>query len=83
MKTRKPSKEFEEFFDKASRCIMYRRFDQVYYISISVAARLTGRDRATVRKAVRAAGLYPEKGPRNAELYKSYQILRAIATGRD
>ena len=83
MKTRKPSKEFEEFFDKATRCIMYRRFDEVYYVSISVAARLTGRDRATVRKAVRGADLYPEKGPRNSELYKSYQIIRAIATGRD
>jgi hypothetical protein len=83
MKTRKPSKEFEQFYDKATRCIMYRRFDEVYYLSISVAARLTGRDRQTVRKAVRSADLYPEKGPRNAELYKSYQILRAIATGHD
>jgi hypothetical protein len=83
MKTRKSSKEFEEFYDKATRCIMYRRFDEVYYVSISVAARLTGRDRATVRKAVRSADLYPEKGPRNSDLYKSYQILRAIATGRD
>jgi hypothetical protein len=81
MKTRKPSKEFEEFFDEATRCIMYRRFDEVYYISISVAARLACVDRATVRKAVRSAGQYPEKGPRNAELYKSYQIIRAIATG--
>jgi hypothetical protein len=83
MKSRKPSNEFEEFFDEAIRCIMYRRFDEVYYISISVAARLTGRDRATVQKAARSAGLYPEKGPRNSELYKSYQIFRAIATGRD
>jgi hypothetical protein len=62
---------------------MYRRFDEVYYISISVAARLTGRDRATVRKAVRSANLYPEKGPLNAELYKTYQIFRAFATGHD
>ena len=81
MKTRQSSKEFEEFFDEESRCIMYRRFDLTYYISISVAARLTGRDRATVRKAVRSADLYPEKGPRNAELYKSDQIFRAIFTG--
>jgi hypothetical protein len=36
-----------------------------------------------VRKAIKAADLYPEKGPRNAELYKSSHILRAIATGRD
>jgi hypothetical protein len=83
MKTRKPSKAFEEFFDEATRCIMYRRFDEVYYISISVAARLARVDRATVRKAVRSAHLYPEKGPRNAELYKSYQIFRAIATGHE
>jgi hypothetical protein len=83
MKTRKKSEEFEEFFDKSTGCIMYRRFEEIYYVSISVAARLTGRDRQTVRKAVRSADLYSEKGPRNSELYKSYQIFRAIATGRD
>ena len=83
MKTRKPSKEFEEFFDKETRCIIHKRLEEVFYVSISVAARLTGRDRATVRKAIKAADLYPEKGPRNAELYRSSHILRAIATGHD
>jgi hypothetical protein len=75
--------ELTEFYDKETGCLMYSRFEEVYYISISVAARLTRRDRATVRKAVKTADLYPEKGPKNSELYKSYQILRAIATGHD
>jgi hypothetical protein len=56
--------------------------DSVAQLSISEAARLSGKNRATVAKA--AIGLKARPGPQNAMLYPAAQLLQALylsATG--
>jgi hypothetical protein len=53
--------------------------DREYYLSLNLCAILTGRDRATVKKAAR--DLESFDGPKGAKLYRSRHLLELVARG--
>jgi len=73
--------EFEEEFDEDGNLVAYSRIetDREYYVSLNLAAIMTGRDRATVRRAARELESYD--GPKGAKLYRSRHLFQLVMTG--
>jgi hypothetical protein len=76
---RKP--KFIEEFDSDGNLTGYTRVEQVkvHYLSLNLAAEVTGRDRKYVTKVARE--LESHQGPKRARLYYSPHLLEAIYTG--
>jgi hypothetical protein len=77
----KAQTEFEAEFDESGNLFCYSRIETAreYYLSLNLAAILTERDRATVRRAVR--DLESFDGPKGAKLYRSRHLLELVARG--
>jgi hypothetical protein len=73
--------KFEEEFDESGNLFCYSRIETAreYYVSLNLAAILTGRDRATVTRAVRE--LESCDGPKGAKLYRYRHLLGLVARG--
>ena len=73
--------EFEEEFDEDGNLVAYSRIEtsREYYVSLNLAAIMTGRDRATVRRAARELESYD--GPKGAKLYRYRHLLQLVARG--
>ena len=73
--------EFEEEFDEYGNLFCYSRIEKAreYYVSLNLAAIMTGRDRATVRRAARELESYD--GPKGAKLYRSRHLFQLVMTG--
>jgi hypothetical protein len=73
--------EFEEEFDEDGNLVAYSRIetDREYYVSLNLAAIMTGRDRATVRRAARELESYD--GPKGAKLYRYRHLFELVARG--
>jgi hypothetical protein len=73
--------EFEPEFDEDGNLVAYSRIetDREYYVSLNLAAIMTGRDRATVRRAARELESYD--GPKGAKLYRSRHLFQLVMTG--
>jgi hypothetical protein len=73
--------EFEAEFDECGNLFCYSRIetDREFYVSLNQAAILTGRDRATVTRAVRE--LESVDGPKGAKLYRYRHLLALVARG--
>lgn len=77
----KAESEFEPEFDEDGNLVAYSRIetDREYYVSLNLAAIMTGRDRATVRRAARELESYD--GPKGAKLYRSRHLFQLVMTG--
>jgi hypothetical protein len=77
----KAQTKFEEEFDEDGNLVAYSRIetDRQYYVSLNLAAILTGRDRATVRRAARELESYD--GPKGAKLYRYRHLFELVARG--
>ena len=77
----KAQTKFEEEFDEDGNLVGYSRIetDREYYVSLNLAAIMTGRDRATVRRAAR--DLESFDGPKGAKLYRYRHLLFLVARG--
>jgi hypothetical protein len=77
----KAQTKFEAEFDESGNLLCYSRIETAreYYMSLNLAAILTGRDRATVTKAARELESYD--GPKGAKLYRSRHLLELVARG--
>jgi hypothetical protein len=77
----KAKTEFREEYDEDGNLCGYSRLetDREYYLSLNLAAKFAGRDRATVAKV--AAELESFDGPKASKLYRSRHILELIARG--
>jgi hypothetical protein len=77
----KAETEFEAEFDESGNLLCYSRIetDRQFYVSVNLAAILTGRDRATVTRAVRE--LESCDGPKGAKLYRYRHLLGMVARG--
>jgi hypothetical protein len=77
----KAQTEFEAEFDEFGNLVCYSRIetDRAYYVSLNLAAILTGRDRATVARAVRELESFD--GPKGAKLYRYRHLLGLVARG--
>jgi hypothetical protein len=77
----KAESEFEAEFDESGNLFCYSRIETAreFYVSLNQAAILTGRDRATVTRAVRELESFD--GPKGAKLYRYRQMLALVARG--
>jgi hypothetical protein len=77
----KAQTKFEAEFDEYGNLLGYSRIETAreYYMSLNLAAILTGRDRATVTRAARYLESYD--GPKGAKLYRSRHLLELVARG--
>jgi hypothetical protein len=77
----KAQTKFEEEFDEDGNLVGYSRIetDREYYVSLNLAAIMTGRDRATVRRAARELESYD--GPKGAKLYRYRHLFELVARG--
>jgi hypothetical protein len=77
----KAQTEFEEEFDEYGNLFCYSRIetDREFYVSLNLAAILTGRDRATVTRAARELESFD--GPKGAKLYRYRHFLELVARG--
>ena len=73
--------EFEAEFDESGNLFGYSRIETAreFYVSLNLAAILTGRDRATVTRAARELESFD--GPKGAKLYRSRHLLELVARG--
>ena len=73
--------EFKAEFDEDGNLVAYSRIEtsREYYVSLNLAAIMTGRDRATVRRAARELESYD--GPKGAKLYRYRHLLQLVARG--
>jgi len=69
---------FHKAFDEDGNLCGYWRLEPVIYVSISIAAEHTGRDRATVAKRAKKAYLYPFDGPKESKLYRADHVYEAV-----
>ena len=75
MKNLKKSEFKEEYAEDGVLCAYSRRED-VFYLSLNLAAFYTGKDRATVSKAARDLETFI--GPKGARLYRSTHLIESI-----
>jgi len=73
--------DFEPEFDENGNLFGYSRIERSreYYLSLNLAAILTGRDRATMTRAARELESFD--GPKGAKLYRSRHLLELVARG--
>jgi hypothetical protein len=77
----KAQTKFKAEFDESGNLFCYSRIETAreYYVSVNLAAILTERDRATVKRAVRELESYD--GPKGAKLYRYRHLLGLVARG--